>query len=125
MINNCLEEFTLVYSKENDSPKRDLCQIKLNSHDVKDEEPKCCTKEASFSIEPQSENAESEGRNLVSSCPTQQGNLYASKAVNEQKSLEGLRIMLAEDNPILQRVATIMLEKMGAIVIDVGVDFRQ
>lgn len=120
-INNCLEEFTPVYSKENDSTKRDPCQIRLNSHDVKDdEEPKCCTKEASFSIEPQCENAECKGRNLVSSCPTQQGNLYSSKAVNEQKSLEGLRIMLAEDNPVLQRVATIMLEKMGAVVIAVG-----
>jgi len=40
--------------------------------------------------------------------------------VNEQKSLEGLRILLAEDTPVLQRVATIMLEKMGATVIAVG-----
>lgn len=39
---------------------------------------------------------------------------------NTQKSLEGVRILLAEDTPILQRVATIMLEKMGAIVVVVG-----
>ncbi|CAL9223374.1 unnamed protein product [Arabidopsis halleri] len=32
------------------------------------------------------------------------------------KSLEGIRILLAEDTPVLQRVATIMLEKMGATV---------
>ncbi|KAK9062053.1 hypothetical protein SSX86_019237 [Deinandra increscens subsp. villosa] len=39
---------------------------------------------------------------------------------NGQKSLEGVRILLAEDTPILQRVATIMLEKMGATVVVVG-----
>ncbi|PIN09511.1 Sensory transduction histidine kinase [Handroanthus impetiginosus] len=42
------------------------------------------------------------------------------KAVNEQRSLEGLRILLAEDTLVLQRVATIMLEKMGAKVVVVG-----
>lgn len=39
---------------------------------------------------------------------------------NEQISLEGLRILLAEDTPVLQRVATIMLEKLGAKVVAVG-----
>nr|AAQ10680.2 cold inducible histidine kinase 1 [Catharanthus roseus] len=39
---------------------------------------------------------------------------------NEQKSLDGLRILLAEDTPVLQRVATIMLEKLGAKVVAVG-----
>ncbi|MQL97155.1 hypothetical protein Taro_029841 [Colocasia esculenta] len=34
--------------------------------------------------------------------------------------LEGLYILLAEDTPILQRVATIMLQKMGATVVAVG-----
>lgn len=43
-----------------------------------------------------------------------------TKVVNEQKALEGLRILLAEDTPVLQRVATIMLEKMGAKVVVVG-----
>ncbi|KAG8373630.1 hypothetical protein BUALT_Bualt11G0044200 [Buddleja alternifolia] len=42
------------------------------------------------------------------------------KVVNERKPLEGLRILLAEDTPVLQRVATIMLEKMGAKVVVVG-----
>ncbi|KAI3798828.1 hypothetical protein L1987_34108 [Smallanthus sonchifolius] len=45
---------------------------------------------------------------------------YAEKPISEQKSLEGVRILLAEDTPILQRVATIMLEKMGATVVVVG-----
>ncbi|XP_057543781.1 histidine kinase 1 [Amaranthus tricolor] len=38
----------------------------------------------------------------------------------EQKSLEGIKILLAEDTPVLQRVATIMLEKVGARVMAVG-----
>uniref|UniRef100_A0A1D1XNQ3 histidine kinase n=1 Tax=Anthurium amnicola TaxID=1678845 RepID=A0A1D1XNQ3_9ARAE len=37
-----------------------------------------------------------------------------------QCSLEGLYILLAEDTPILQRVATIMLQKMGASVVAVA-----
>lgn len=44
-----------------------------------------------------------------------------NKAVNEQKRpLEGLCILLAEDTIVLQRVATIMLEKMGARIVVVG-----
>lgn len=42
------------------------------------------------------------------------------RVTNEPKSLQGLRILLAEDTPVLQRVATIMLEKMGAVVVAVG-----
>ncbi|KAF5768996.1 putative histidine kinase response regulator and transcription factor RR-A-type family [Helianthus annuus] len=54
-------------------------------------------------------------------CNSQENRMqYAEKTVNGQKSLEGVRILLAEDTPILQRVATIMLEKMGAIVSVVG-----
>lgn len=44
----------------------------------------------------------------------------SSKAMNGKKSLEGLRILLAEDTAVIQRVATIMLEKMGATVVAVG-----
>lgn len=44
----------------------------------------------------------------------------ASKKAPQQKTLEGLYILLAEDNPILQRVATMMLEKVGATVMAVG-----
>ncbi|PSS00467.1 Histidine kinase [Actinidia chinensis var. chinensis] len=46
--------------------------------------------------------------------------LCSGKAVSEHKSLGGLRILLAEDTPVLQRVATIMLEKLGATVVAVG-----
>ncbi|KAJ0254320.1 Histidine kinase 1 [Hirschfeldia incana] len=44
--------------------------------------------------------------------------LYSGVSLDgkNQKSLEGIRILLAEDTPVLQRVATIMLEKMGATV---------
>lgn len=44
----------------------------------------------------------------------------AEKNKNGQKALKGLHILLAEDTPILQRVATIMLEQMGAKVMVVG-----
>ncbi|GFY87908.1 histidine kinase 1 [Actinidia rufa] len=50
--------------------------------------------------------------------------LCSGKVVGEHKSLGGLRILLAEDTPVLQRVATIMLEKLGATVVAVG-DGRQ
>ncbi|GKD05515.1 histidine kinase 1-like protein [Tanacetum coccineum] len=50
----------------------------------------------------------------------EKGIRYAEKGVTGNKSLEGIRILLAEDTPILQKVATIMLEKMGAIVVVVG-----
>ncbi|XP_023749404.2 histidine kinase 1 [Lactuca sativa] len=42
------------------------------------------------------------------------------KGKNGKKCLEGLRILLAEDTPVLQRVATMMLEQMGAVVVVVG-----
>ncbi|KAG9137716.1 hypothetical protein Leryth_019282 [Lithospermum erythrorhizon] len=44
----------------------------------------------------------------------------SNRLVNDKKTLEGIRILLAEDTPVLQRVATIMLEKMGAEVSVVG-----
>ncbi|CAI8609014.1 unnamed protein product [Vicia faba] len=44
----------------------------------------------------------------------------SSKGIKGNKSLEGLRILLAEDTAVIQRVATIMLEKMGASVVAVG-----
>nr|XP_043639148.1 histidine kinase 1-like [Erigeron canadensis] len=50
----------------------------------------------------------------------EQGIHHADKSRNGQKALEGLRILLAEDTPILQRVATMMLEQMGAKVVTVG-----
>ncbi|XP_059623464.1 histidine kinase 1 isoform X2 [Cornus florida] len=65
-------------------------------------------------------NSRCREQQLTSSCPEEQGSLYSAKPVNEQKSLEGIRILLAEDTPVLQRVATIMLEKMGARVVAVG-----
>ncbi|GAB2224437.1 hypothetical protein Droror1_Dr00005196 [Drosera rotundifolia] len=46
--------------------------------------------------------------------------LNLSRDVNGQRCLEGLRLLLAEDTPVLQRVATIMLEKLGASVFVVG-----
>lgn len=51
-------------------------------------------------------------------------NLTAKKPpatrLGPSNALIGIRILLAEDTPVLQKVATIMLEKMGARVVAVG-----
>lgn len=49
-----------------------------------------------------------------------EGTEASSKMAINQGALDGLYILLAEDNPILQRVATAMLEKVGATVLTVG-----
>ncbi|XP_038971413.1 histidine kinase 1 isoform X1 [Phoenix dactylifera] len=45
---------------------------------------------------------------------------YSTSIVTDQNPLEGLHILLVEDNQILQRVATAMLEKKGAKVTTAG-----
>lgn len=57
---------------------------------------------------------------LTRNCPEERSNLHFAKNMTEQRSLEGLQILLAEDTPVLQRVASIMLEKVGARVVAVG-----
>ncbi|CAN4083452.1 unnamed protein product [Withania somnifera] len=59
------------------------------------------------------------GHHLTSTSAKEVTNACSSKVAG-QKSLEGLCILLAEDTPVLQRVATIMLEKLGAKVVVVG-----
>lgn len=100
-INNCLVGLTNEYSEDNISRKEESYHSSPNSHDVlEDAEPKF-----------QGKDPECEETNRVT---------CSSKAVNAKKPLEGLRILLAEDTPVLQRVATIMLEKIGATVVAVG-----
>ncbi|KAM7516120.1 hypothetical protein LguiA_005703 [Lonicera macranthoides] len=89
-VSNCFVELTEVYLKED--------EFSRNGH----ESSKC------------------HGQNLTGTCSREQGSLYSNKAKNGQKSLQGLHILLAEDTPVLQRVATIMLEKLGAMVAAVG-----
>lgn len=114
-------EFTQIYSKIDYSSTEDLCQIRPNSHDVEDAKCKVMsTKRAPLFKDSKCENSGCQEQHLIGGCPKEQGNSYSSKAAIEQKSLQGLRILLAEDTLILQRVATIMLEKMGATVIPVG-----
>ncbi|KAK4789311.1 hypothetical protein SAY86_020630 [Trapa natans] len=62
----------------------------------------------------------SEGKFDEGRCEEQGNSSSGNPAPNRGKSLEGLRILLAEDTPVLQRVATIMLEKLGAKVVAVG-----
>ncbi|KAL2348620.1 hypothetical protein Fmac_002620 [Flemingia macrophylla] len=82
------------------------------SYGTGDNQPKSqSTNESSVSTEDQDED---------SGCGETQRVTSSSKTVHGKKSLEGLKILLAEDTPVLQRVATIMLEKMGAAVVAVG-----
>lgn len=101
--------------------REDPCQIRPNLPSTQyGKDMLVCNKQAPFSTATQNESSKHEERISESSSYKEQGNSYSSKAGNQQKALDGLRILLAEDTPVLQRVATIMLEKMGAKVIAVG-----
>ncbi|CAB4318194.1 unnamed protein product [Prunus armeniaca] len=106
-VNSCLVELTNVCSEEKNSRKEESYQIRSNLCDLEDAEHKS-----------QCGNSRFEEQHLIANGRKEHGNSH--RAVNQQKSLEGLRILLAEDTPVLQRVATIMLEKMGATVIAVA-----
>ncbi|TKY55927.1 Histidine kinase 1 [Spatholobus suberectus] len=103
--NECMED--------NNHREEELCQSSLNSNDVTaNTTPKSrSTEQASFATGAQGEDSE-----YGETCRTSS----SSRVASGKKSLEGLRILLAEDTPVIQRVATIMLEKMGAIVVAVG-----
>ncbi|XVE82467.1 hypothetical protein DITRI_Ditri16bG0007000 [Diplodiscus trichospermus] len=106
-LKNCLVEFTRLDSEVNNlKVEEDQWNSRRKLHDS-DQDAKC-------------ENSNSPEQPSVNNRAKDSNNSFTSKAANGQKSLEGLRILLAEDTPVLQRVATIMLEKMGASVIAVG-----
>ncbi|KAM1529097.1 histidine kinase 1-like isoform X2 [Malus sylvestris] len=111
-VNSCLVELTRVCSKDNNSRKEDM---EDTEHKVMSS-----TSQASHATEPQCENSKFQEQSSITSSSKENGSSYTSRAMNQQKSLEGVRILLAEDTPVLQRVATIMLEKMGATVIAVA-----
>ncbi|GAV64843.1 Response_reg domain-containing protein/HisKA domain-containing protein/HATPase_c domain-containing protein [Cephalotus follicularis] len=116
-------ELTDQFFKENGQRTENLHQNRPNFNETEDaKHDLMCNKQASTSTvtKPQCENSACQDNQLVFNCPKEQGDSYSSKAEKEHKSLEGLRILLAEDTPVLQRVATIMLAKMGATVIAVG-----
>ncbi|XP_023538992.1 histidine kinase 1-like isoform X1 [Cucurbita pepo subsp. pepo] len=100
-VNHSLVELTHVHSNESNMRTGDPRDTRQNSS------------------KPQCRSSESSGQNLGCNYPTSQGESH-SKNVPSKRSLEGLRILLAEDTPVLQRVTTIMLEKMGAMAIAVG-----
>ncbi|XP_054824898.1 histidine kinase 1 isoform X2 [Prosopis cineraria] len=108
-INNCLVGLANEYAEDNISRKEESCQSSPSCRDIlEDMEPKL---QGPFPTEAQGKDSDSV-KTFSVTC--------SSKTVNGKKSLEGLRILLAEDTPVLQRVATIMLEKMGATVVAVG-----
>ncbi|KAJ9172660.1 hypothetical protein P3X46_015874 [Hevea brasiliensis] len=116
-----LVELTDVHLEENNLSREDVCKMKPNLPDTTEETATLMNnKQAPFSTVSESESSKHWDQHSESSCPKGKANSYSSKAVTEQKALEGLRILLAEDTPVLQRVATIMLEKMGAKVMAVG-----
>ncbi|KAL8143360.1 hypothetical protein V2J09_016392 [Rumex salicifolius] len=77
-----------------------------------------CNGGTSNEKEIQRANSETQDHHLVSH--EDKNTSHFHKLVNGKQSLQGLRILLAEDTPVLQRVATIMLEKLGATVIVVS-----
>ncbi|KAB2603948.1 histidine kinase 1-like [Pyrus ussuriensis x Pyrus communis] len=110
-VNSCLVELTRVCSKDNNSRKED----------TEDKELKAMSNnQASHATKSQCENSKVQEHHSITSSPKENGSSYKNRTTNQQKSLEGVRILLAEDTPVLQRVATIMLEKMGATVIAVA-----
>ncbi|XP_068343829.1 histidine kinase 1-like [Pyrus communis] len=110
-VNSCLVELTRVCSKDNNSRKED----------TEDNEYKAMSNnQASHATKSQCENSKVQEHHSITSSPKENGSSYKNRTTNQQKSLEGVRILLAEDTPVLQRVATIMLEKMGATVIAVA-----
>ncbi|KAJ4843313.1 Histidine kinase 1 [Turnera subulata] len=115
-----LVELAKVDSEENNSGE-DFCHIRSYPPDTRDERGvPACNKQASLSMGIETDSSRSSEKCPERSFTKEQGNSVSSKPVNQQKALDGLRILLAEDTPVLQRVATIMLEKMGAKVIAVG-----
>ncbi|XP_050374747.1 histidine kinase 1 [Argentina anserina] len=107
-INSCLVELTEVLPKDNSSRKEDA-ESRLMS-----------TGQASHATEPRCEDIKLKQQLSITRSPKENGSAYCRKPVNQPKSLQGLRILLVEDTPVLQRVASIMLEKMGATVIAVA-----
>ncbi|KAL9229620.1 hypothetical protein vseg_005068 [Gypsophila vaccaria] len=68
----------------------------------------------------QSKNSRNCTKNTTDNFPEERNSLQSEKNMNGHNCLDGLKILLAEDTTILQRVATIMLEKVGARVTAVG-----
>ncbi|KAJ1398676.1 Signal transduction response regulator, receiver domain [Sesbania bispinosa] len=112
-INNCLVGLTHEYMEHNTPGKEGSCQSSPNSKDVT---ANATSKSSSTKLE----NFPRGDRGEDSECGETRRACSSSRAVQAKKSLEGLRILLAEDTPVIQKVATIMLEKMGATVVAVG-----
>ncbi|MED6217410.1 Histidine kinase 1 [Stylosanthes scabra] len=108
-INNCLIGLTDEHSEVKTPRKEDSCQNNHNS-------PKSMSAEQAYFPREAHQGEDSERRGKEEHRII--GGL--ARPANGKKSLEGLRILLAEDTPVIQRVATIMLEKMGASVVAVG-----
>ncbi|XP_057965116.1 histidine kinase 1 [Malania oleifera] len=119
-VKNCFLDFAQVSSKNNNLRTDDKCQIRPSSFDIEAAGHELMsTKKASLLSEHEYENGICQPQHLINCSPKNRGTSYSNKVVNGQKSLEGVRILLAEDTPVLQKVATIMLEKLGAKVIAV------
>ncbi|KAG6768185.1 hypothetical protein POTOM_027082 [Populus tomentosa] len=113
----CLIELTDVDAEARGDPGQNMPNLQGTQYG---NEMLVCNKQVPFSTATRNESSKHDERNSETSSHKEQGNSYSNKAGNQQKALDGLRILLAEDTPVLQRVATIMLEKMGAKVVTVG-----
>ncbi|KAJ8764378.1 hypothetical protein K2173_006118 [Erythroxylum novogranatense] len=113
-------ELTDMHSEENNS-REDLRPFRPQLPETEDQNAVSAgNKQSSNCGEPQTGHPTFCEQQSDDTCHKVQNNTYSRKDVKGWNGLEGVRILLAEDNPLLQRVATIMLEKMGAAVVTVG-----
>ncbi|XP_010266814.1 PREDICTED: histidine kinase 1 [Nelumbo nucifera] len=120
-VHNSSVEPNQLHLEENKLKERFPCQAGKNTSNVEDLAKKLvCRKNILVLTELECGSSRCGEHQIISNIPKEEDHMDSGKVVNGRNPLGGLCILLAEDTPVLQRVATIMLEKMGATVVAVG-----